>query len=289
MHNVLKALHSIGFLKKTRENGEDIFHLTTPCRFKIDESVVGSLKANYLTDQEIGGVLWAKPNFAGSERSYIISKVSYIRNAIEDIPRIDHFNKSNAYLPDKIELNTEIEQVILRGILPIKFHSHPIKGSGFIETLLNPNFTTETSDKDIFESSFLYSFGNEKLLMPRCLIVGNDLSCRDIFIGIYNGFVAPESFFESKKKVQEENLRKISDHISTINLTDGAKEGLAVGAVLLLYAIAKYPKYSLPVVLGLTAMIPQLLTNTQYLSDPHYFNKLSSGCADIFIPETSYS
>jgi hypothetical protein len=286
MYNFIKALNIIGFLKKTNIDNEEIYHLKTPCRFRIEEDIVSELKNNYCIDEEIGGILWAKPSIDTGENTFSVKKITFIRNIIEDTPRTDHRNKSNAYLPDNYLFHDEVQKIIFQGFLPIKFHSHPVKSSGFLQTLINTNFVSETSDQDVFESSFFYNFGNEKLLMPRCLIVGNDLSSKDIFIGLYNGFVAPTSFDESKKKVQEENLRKASDLISTINPTGGQKIGLAFGAALLLFVIAKYPKYSLPVVLGLTATIPQLLTNTQNHNNPHYFNKLSSGCADIFIPET---
>ncbi len=285
MYNFIKALQIIGYLKKTIINNEEIYHLKTPCRFRIAEDIVSELKNKYCVDEEIGGILWAKPSIDAGENTYSVNKVTFIRNTIEDTLRTDHRNKSNAYLPDNKIFHDEVQKIIFQGFLPFKFHSHPVKGSGFLQTLTNTNFVSETSDQDIFESSFFYNFGKEKLLMPRCLIVGNDLSSKDLFIGLYNGFVAPTSFEESKQKVQEENLRKTSDLISTINPTDGQKVGLAIGAALLLFVIAKYPKYSLPVVLGLTASIPQLLTNTQNLGNPHYFNKLSSGSADIFIPE----
>ena len=285
MDSFIRALQIIGFLKKTIIDSEEIYHLKTPCRFRIEEDIVSELKIQYCVDEEIGGILWAKPTIDKSENIFSVKKVTFIRNIIEDSPRADHRNKSNAYLPDNKILHDEIQKIIFQGFLPFKFHSHPVKGSGFLQTLMNANFVSETSDQDVFESSFFYNLGNEKLLIPRCLIVGNDISSKDIFIGLYNGFVAPKSFDESKKKVQEENLQKTSDLISTINPTDGQKIGLAIGAALLLFVIAKYPKYSLPVVLGLTATIPLLLTNTQNLCNPHYFNKLSSGCADIFIPE----
>jgi hypothetical protein len=122
--------------------------------------------------------------------------------------------------------------------------------------------------------------------MPRGLIVGNDISSSDIFIGVYNGFIAPTEFENSKKKIQQENFTKTADLVSTINLTDGQKLGLAIGAVLLLYVIVKYPKHSLPVIIGLGATLPLLMTNTNNIENPNYFNKLSFGSADIFIPKS---
>ena len=122
--------------------------------------------------------------------------------------------------------------------------------------------------------------------MPRGLIVGNDISSNDIFIGVYNGFIAPTEFENSKRKIQQENFNKTADLVSTINITDGQKLGLAFGAALLLFVIVKYPKHSLPVITGLGATLPLLMTNTNNIENPNYFNKLSFGSADIFIPKS---
>ena len=237
MYNTIKALYVIGFLEKIIVNNEEIFHLTTPCRFTIEEDIVISLKKNYCADEEIGGIFWAKPTIGTQEKTHIVKKISFLRNVIEDTLRTDHLNKSNSYLPDSKQLHEEMERIFCQGFLPLMFHTHPVKGSDFLQTLMNPNFVSETSDQGIYEKSFTYDFNKQKLLMPSFLIVGNDISSQDIFIGVYNGFVAPQSFC----------------------------------------------KHSLPVILGLTATIPMLMANTQNLSNPQYFNRLSFGSVDIFI------
>ena len=86
------------------------------------------------------------------------------------------------------------------------------------------------------------------------------------------------------KKVMDENIRKTADYFSSINLTTGQKIGLGIGAALLLFSIIKYPKYSLPVIFGLAATMSVFLTNTQNIERPEYFNRLSIGNADIYIP-----
>jgi hypothetical protein len=244
------------------------------------------LKKNYKADEEIGGVLWAKPTTKNGEIIYIIDKVSYIRNAIEDNPRNDNRNKSNAYLPDSKQLNQTLNDLFLQGYLPVKFHTHPVKGTNFLHSLTYTNLMTETSEQDNRESSQPHIIGDKKLLMPRGLIVGNDISNSDIFIGVYNGFIAPTEFENSKKKIQQENFQKTADLVSSINLSDGQKIGLAIGAALLLFVIVKYPKHSLPVIIGLGATLPLLMSNTHNIENPNYFNKISFGSADIFIPKS---
>lgn len=286
MEQKLIEYKNAGFLDTKTVEGNELFHLATPCRFRITENIVTNLKNSYKSDEEIGGVLWAKPTTKDGEIIHIIDKVSYIRNAIEDNPRADDRNKSSAYLPDFKELNQTLNDLFLQGYLPVKFHTHPVKGTNFLHSLTYPNLMTETSEQDKRESSLPHLIGNKKLLMPRGLIVGNDISSSDIFIGVYNGFIAPTEFENSKKKIQQENFNKTADLVSTINLTDGQKVGLAIGAALLLFVIVKYPKYSLPVIIGLGASLPLLMTNTHNIDNPNYFNKLSFGSADIFIPKS---
>lgn len=286
MEQKLIEYKNAGFLDTKTVDGNELLHLTTPCRFRIDENIVADLKSNYKSDEEIGGVLWAKPTTKDGEIIHIIDKVSYIRNAIEDNPRNDHRNKSNAYLPDSKQLNQTLNDLFSKGYLPVKFHTHPVKGTNFLHSLTYPNLMTETSEQDKRESSLPHIIGDKKLLMPRGLIVGNDISSNDIFIGVYNGFIAPTEFEDSKKKIQQENFQKTADLVSSINLSDGQKIGLAIGAALLLFVIAKYPKHSLPVILGLGATLPLLMTNTNNIDNPNYFNKLSFGSADIFIPKS---
>ncbi len=285
MEQILVEHKNAGYLETKIVDGNEIFHLSTPCRFRVTENIVSKLKIKYKADEEIGGVLWARPTSKDGEIIHIIDKVSFIRNAIEDKPRNDDRNKSNAYYPDGQMLNQSLNEVFSQGYLPVKFHSHPVKGTNFLHSLAYSNIKTETSTQDKLASSFHQTVGNIQLVMPRALIVGNDVVSRDIFIGVYNGFIAPTEFKNSKNKIQQENLQKIADLVSSINLTDGEELGLAIGAILLLAVIVKYPQNSLPVILGLCAILPLLLTNTHNINNPDYFNMMSSGSADIFIPK----
>ena len=79
-----------GYLDTKIVEGDELLYLTTPCRFRVTEDIVSDLKKNYKADEEIGGVLWAKPTTKNGEIIYIIDKVSYIRNSIEDNPRNDN-------------------------------------------------------------------------------------------------------------------------------------------------------------------------------------------------------
>jgi len=167
--------------------------------------------------------------------------------------------------------------------LPVKFHTHPTKERNVLDITIQ-QLQTETSEQDRFESTFPHQLDNDNLLMPRGLIVGNGDFGSNIFIGLYNGFIAPVEFEESKRKIQQENIALIDNAISTTTLIDNQKILLGVGAVLLLVAVIKYPKFSWPVILALCATAQNLLTDTATTENPSYFNKLSYGDANIYIP-----
>ena len=214
----------------------------------------------------------------------VVNYVDYVRNAIEDNPQIDGRNKSNTYLADSSQLNKVISRIFSDGCLPIMFHTHPTNDKEYLQTILNEEYLTETSDQDRKASKYPFDINGQKLLLPRALIVGNSIASSNIFIGVYGGFIAPMSFEQSKKRIINERLNNTADLFANIDLSMGEKIGLGIGAGLLLFSIIKYPKYSLPVIVGLALVAHTSMTNTQYVEKPEYFNKLSFGKAEIYIP-----
>lgn len=288
MSNLIQELFKTEYLQTGEIEGKHLYHLTTPCRFNIKKDTVKSLRDNYLADEEIGGLLWAKPMTIEGEKVYIIDQVTYLRNAIEDTEYKDKHGrirtKKDAYRPDRKSFSDALQKIISVDYLPVKFHTHPTKGRHVLDNLTLQQIQTETSEQDINESSDTQQIGDDHLLMPRALIVGNGDLSSNIFIGFYNGFIAPVNFEESKRKVQQENLERIGNSISSTNFTDEQKVLLGIGAILLLIAVVKYPKYSLPVIFGLALTTPMLLTDTTTTEKPSFFNKLSFGDANIYIP-----
>jgi hypothetical protein len=288
MSNILQQFFKEGFLQTGELDGKPIYHLTTPCRFNISQNVVKILKDKYLSDEEIGGILWAKPTIIADEKVYLVNNVRFLRNAIEDTPYKDKEGrlrtKKDAYRPDAKTHSEELQKIFSANYLPLKFHTHPTKGRDVLEGLTIHQLQTETSDQDKIESTSTHSIGNDNLLMPRGLIVGNGDLSNNIFIGLYNGFIAPVNFGESKQKVRQQQMQKIADAISSTTLSDGEKILLGIGAVLLLVAVVKYPKFSLPVIFGLALGASTMLSDTTTLEKPSYFNKLSFGDANIYIP-----
>lgn len=286
MQQKLIEYKKAGFFDTKTVDGKEILHLATPCRFRIIESIVEDLKSNCKSDKEIGGILWSKATILEEEIIHVIDKVSYVRNAIDDNPRTDNRNSSNAYLPDRKEYNEILNELFSQGYLPVKFHTHPVHDTNFSFSSTYSDLMSETSEQDQYESLQPLKIGNQYFLMPSALMVNHAFLSNAIFIGVYNGFIAPKEFENSKKKIQEENFNKTVALLSSVNLKDTEKFGLSIGAALLLYAIVKNPKFSLPVIFGLSAIIPLLMTNTKNINNPYYFNKLSYGSATIFIPKS---
>lgn len=288
MSNIIQHLFKEGFLKTSEIDGKPIYHLTTPCRFTISQNVVKILKDKYLSDEEIGGLLWAKPTNIGDEKVYLVDHVRFLRNVIEDTPYKDKEGrlrtKKDTYRPDPKTYSEELQKIFSANYLPLKFHTHPTKGRNIIEGLTIQQLKTETSEQDKIESTSTHPIDDENLLMPRGLIVGNGELSNNIFIGLYNGFIAPVTFEESKKQVQQQHMKRVGDAISSTTVSDNQKILLVVGVVLLLIAIVKYPKFSLPVIFGLAIGTSMMFPDTMTLEKPSYFNKLSFGAANIYIP-----
>jgi len=281
--DILKELVKNGFLETKLIENEELHYVSTPCIFRVESDIVQSLKKNYKSTEEIGGVLSAKPLFINKERVFIVDFVNYVRNAIEDNPRTDGKNKSNAYLADPSQINIVISQILNDGCLPIKFHTHPTKGKDYLQTILNEDYQTETSAQDRRASEYSFNINGQKLLLPRALIVGNSIT-PSIFIGLYGGFIAPMSFEQSKKKVINKRISNTADLFANIELSTVEKIGLGIGAGLLLFSIIKYPKFSLPVIGGLALAAYSSMSNTQNIVKPEYFNRLTYGSAEIYIP-----
>ncbi len=289
-----EELKSKGFLRNVEFEGKNILILTTPCRIVITQKEVSHLKGKYLAEEEVGGVMWAKPTDSNGERIYIIDNIKFIRNAIEDKPIYDDngrlLRKEDAYLLDAKEYKDELKKIYPSKFLPIRFHTHPTKGKDILSSIRHQHVQTNTSEQDAKESKTYDILGNQYLLMPRGLVVGNKDLGNDLFVGVYDGFIAPEGFEESKRKVQQENMTSIyntiSNKISSWKLDKEEKIALGVGAVLILgYLIYRTRKYSAPVIIGVAAAGSVLLNSTSTVNNPDYFNKLSFGDVDINIPK----
>lgn len=269
---------------KLNEDGETIYHIKSPCKFTFKEFIVNDLKEKYLPGEEIGGVIWVKPQKDENDNyNFVGDKITFIRNAIEDRPNKRNRTKRNSYLADREQKIKTLNEVFRANYLPIFFHTHPTKGGNFLNEFINFNYQRETSEQDRKVSERPLSIGNEKLLLPRGLVVGNDAIRDNLFIGVYNGFIAPKGFEQTKDKVVKENMDSAFKAASNIQLTDSEKFWTGMAILLLVIVIVRYRKYSLPIILGMGAMIPFMLENTD--EESKYYSQSLSGDVIINIPD----
>ena len=295
--NLTDELIEKGFIRSVNIKNEQVFILTTPCKFIVLKEMVMKLKVNYLDYEEIGGVMQAKPTIENGEMVYVVDKVEFVRNAIEDNEIVGEdgkiLNKSNAYLEDRLEYDGKREQILNARCLPIFFHTHPTRGTTLFENISNQKIQTNTSEPDRRHSKKFDLIDMKNILIPRGLVVGNKDLGDDLFLGLYDGFIAPAGFEESKRKVEQENMmsigNSISDGISSWNLSKNEKIALGIGAALMLGGIYHTRKYSVPVIFGLgilgVALLATSATTTTTIERPNYYNRLLFGDAHIYIPK----
>jgi hypothetical protein len=89
MEQKLIEYKNAGYLDTKIVDGDELLHLTTPCRFRVTENIVTDLKKNYIADEEISGVLWAKPTTKNGE---IETEINVVR------PRYPFHEKYNSSL-----------------------------------------------------------------------------------------------------------------------------------------------------------------------------------------------
>lgn len=211
MEKLITELQETGFLEMNTLNGEEILHMKTNIYFRIEESIFDRLKKKYSTNEEIGGILWAKSAIDG-QHIFTIEEISIVRNAVEDNPKADRITKVNSYLHDDKKLHQELQNGITNGYLPIPFHTHKFNVSSFSKSLTFPSLLAETSEQAKRKSNLPYIVGNNKLLMPIALIVGNNI------LDINICFVFPDIFKGLDYKGKLQSLKYLFDNIESIHI-----------------------------------------------------------------------
>jgi hypothetical protein len=273
-----------GVLQTRIAGQKQIICLFTPCYFILSKEIVRLLQNKYLFDQEVGGLFWAKPEIVANSKRFDIKEISFIRNAIDEYPRKGNRTKQDAYWSDQTEYRNEFKKICEANMLPIGFHSHPCGDSLDFISIFQETMNFETSDQDLVESKLENTIYGKKMLLPRALIAKENKISRDIFIGIYDGFIAKERFQSSVKKVQKESTEKISKWLSELSLSNSQKIALGITAIALFALIVKTRKYSFPVLTSLAAAAPLFLSNTDGYKNPEYYNKTAEGPMKIYIP-----
>jgi len=245
--------------------GEQVLHLQTPCEINLTESASKTLRDNYDPGCEKGGFLAAYPIKKNDKTVLIIKEIINLTNVSDD--------PKHSYLPDSAELGNGLRRAFKEHFLPIRFHTHPTEDETPIMEIFNYLYQADTSEQDRLVSNTLTLVVNKQLLLPRCLMLSTGKSNQRMFIGFYNGLIAPIEFEMHKK----DNIKKAMDYILN-DVSEWARKGdnkwwLTGGGVLLALLIIRYNKYAIPLILMLVAMLPMFI-NDQH-GRPKYFAQLT--------------
>ena len=279
-------MKSIYFINKLKDEdvltesevaGIKYVHLKTPCEIQIPEAVTEKLKREYNPKAEKGGIFLTKPNKVDNKTMLTIVEVYFIANVSD--------NPENSYLPDQIELYKRIEAALsgsLDNLLPIRFHTHPTYSDNLSNEIFNYIFQSDTSEQDRMVSYQPIKVEEVNLLMPRSIVLCNGTIANRMFIGFYNGLIAPLEFNTHKKNETEIAVNDFMKIANDWASEDNNKLWLVGGGIMLALLIIRKNKLSIPLIFLLVSMIPMFINDKS--GETKYFAQLSNGTALIKIP-----
>lgn len=266
-----------GILTEGIKNGKNYLHLQTPCKINITANATRQLRDSYKANEEKGGLLVAIPRKQENVTHLSIDRVIFITN-ISETPY-------KSYSPDSQELREALNETYSGkkiNSLAIHFHTHPTHSDNPINEMFNYIFQCNTSDQDKLVSDFPVSIDDLNILMPRSLVLCSGNITDRMFIGFYNGLIAPIEFELHRKEQMQVAVDKIFNDVSVWAKKGNNDWWLFGGGLVLAILIIRANKFTIPLILTLIAMT-QLFINDQHLK-PKYFANLVSGAVMINIP-----
>ena len=275
------------FRKNIDEAGNEVYVIKTPCEFILREEEVRFLKSMYLIDEEVGGYISFKETLDNEKLILTSCKIFPLSNDYDSHPkRRKGRSKKNTYWTKSENRIKARKEIFQENNIPISFHTHPTNGANIIEQLINFSGQREPSEQDLVASKTTIKFKNgEELLLPDALIIGNPIDKGNIFIGFYDGFIAPINFEKEKNEVMKDKLKTVIESIFSSDSSDLSKReiiSLVSGAIFFLIFIWKFSKYSMPVIITLLGIVSLKLTDNE--EDAKYYCQLNNGKARIQIP-----
>ena len=276
--NWILTLKQQGILTEGTKNGKQCFHLKTPCKIVLTDVATKQLKDNYDPKFEKGGILVATPTKIENVTILTIQKILFLKNV--------SYKPERSYQPNSSELKSALTQTLEatdNKTFPIRFHTHPTHSDNPLYELFNYIYQSNTSEQDQIVSDIAYPVANTNidLLLPRSLVLCND-KANTMFIGFYNGLIAPIEFKTHRQQELQQSMDKILDQISNWAKKDNNTWILVGGAIVLAFSIIRFNRFAIPLILLLVAMIP-MSVNLQY-DNPKYFAQVTSGHVTIEIP-----
>jgi hypothetical protein len=266
-----------GVLIEGTKNGRQYLHLQTPCKVHLTNSANNQLRDNYTADQEKGGILVAIPKRINGVTHLTIDRVIFLTN-VADTPQ-------KSYQPDNKDLNQALKDTYAgqtENSLPIHFHTHPTHSDNPMNELFNYINQSNTSEQDQLVSDTAVSIGDWSVLMPRSLVLCSGKLSDRMFIGFYNGLIAPIEFESHRNEQTQKAMESIFKDVS-----EWAKEGdnkwwLVGGGIALALLIVNDNKSAIPLILMLIPM-SQMFINDQH-GQPKYFAQVTKGAVTIDLP-----
>lgn len=252
-----------GILNRIEINKIEYHHISLPTKVVFTNKCINSLSKKYKPNEEIGGFLICEPKKNSLGIFLYFNEVHLMPN---------YSTKPwNSYSPYKSEeqrkeYENTLHSYLQQGLLPYRFHSHPVVANDCVLEKMRFLEQIDTSERDQVTTLIYKNVEQIKLRLPDILIVKEGGS---MFVGLYGGLVCPYKFDDQKRKVISNVTENISNTITEWADTHGKQIGLAVGTLALIFLAVKYPKISIPVAVTGTAILPLVIYEHQ--KKPEYF------------------
>ncbi|GAB3999498.1 hypothetical protein GCM10028807_49900 [Spirosoma daeguense] len=172
-----------GLFESIMTDGRNTLILQKPVTLVVPAPILKTLTQIYPTNKETGGFLYAQPD-VNNRRLEIVSVVEIPNGATND----------STYAPFAVPYQAAIAAAVTSGLLPLRFHTHPLQTVNALYNSQSLNFFNKTSQTDRHTSYIPIWVGAQAVILPDCLISPNDREGKTIRFTIYNGFIAPNSF-----------------------------------------------------------------------------------------------
>lgn len=270
----LLQLQQDGILMQGEKNNNQYLHLQTPCKVHLTENATQQLREAYDSKIEKGGILVAKPQKVGQETHLEIDRAIFLTN-ISETPE-------DSYLADRNEIKQALKDTLAdenEKTLPIQFHTHPTHSNNPFNEMFHYLIQTNTSQQDRIASEVPVKVGDINLLMPDSLVLCNNTMTGKMFIGFYNGLIAPVEFDTHKREQLSQAVDKFMDDISEWANEGNNRLWLIGGGILLTILIIRYSGNAIPLLFLLLSMLPMFI-NGQH-GQPKYFAQITVGRVTI--------
>ena len=118
--------------------------------------------------------------------------------------------------------------------------------------------------------------------MPRSLVLCNGKLSDRMFIGFYNGLIAPIEFEAHRNEQTQKAMESIFENVSEWAKDESNKWWVIGGGITLAFLIIHYNKFAIPLILMLIQM-SQMFINEQH-GQPKYFAQITKGAVTIDLP-----